>query len=100
MQKNLFKDQIDAAKFAMSLAINSGIGDGPAEGADTTWNIGSFDPNGELRTLIPLLFPNIDTPYRLIEYLINAGLKIIGTQLANNKDIVFQDIVRKGLQPN
>lgn len=99
MQKNLFKDQIDAAKFAMSLAINSDVRNGYAEGADTIWNVGSFDSNGELRTLMPLLFPNIENPYRLVEYLINAGLEIIGNYLANNKEIVFQDLVKMGFNP-
>jgi hypothetical protein len=75
MSLNYFKDMIDAAKFAMSLAINQNPEINPVEGASTIWNVGSFDPDGELRQLIPTFFPNCKTPYRAVEFLIDLGLK-------------------------
>ena len=74
MSLNYFKDMIDAAKFAMSLAINQNPEICPVEGASTIWNVGSFDPEGELRQLIPTFFPGCKTPYRVVEYLIDVGL--------------------------
>lgn len=77
VQQKFFKEQIDAAKFALSVAINNQIQLGSAEGAETIWNVGSFDTDGNLKSLINSLYPEIDTPYRLVEYFINAGLQII-----------------------
>ena len=99
MEKNLFKDQIDAAKFALSVAINSGIEAGQPEGTDTTWNVGSFDTDGDLKSLISVLFPDTETPYRVVEYLINAGLEIIGRHLAENRDLVLAELLKKPESP-
>jgi len=99
IEKNLFKDQIDAAKFALSLAINSGIKAGQSEGTDTTWNVGSFDTDGDLKSVICVLFPDTETPYRVVEYLINAGLEIIGRHLAENRDLVLTELLKKPEPP-
>lgn len=81
MQRSYFRDQMDAAKFAMSFAINSGLDTSAVEGTDTTWNVGSFDPDGELRNLLPALLPSVTTPYRAAEALLNVGLAEIGRRL-------------------
>ena len=73
-----FKDQMDCAKFALSVAINSNAPSTQVEGAETVWNVGSLDPDGEIKSLLPALFPGTETPYRLAESLINSGLDIIG----------------------
>lgn len=75
MSLNYFKDMIDAAKFAMSLAINLKSQPRQLERASTIWNVGSFDPEGELRQLIPIFYSGCTTPYRAVEYLIDVGLK-------------------------
>jgi len=77
MEMNLFKEQIDVAKFAISLAINSGIQPSQVERAETVWNVGSFDSDNHLRQLIPILFLTCEAPYRAVEHLIDAGLKQI-----------------------
>ena len=77
MDLNYFKDMMDAAKFAMSFAINDGVQPSHTERAGTIWNVGSFDSDGQLRQLIPILFPNCETPYRAIEHLIDTGLRKI-----------------------
>jgi hypothetical protein len=69
-----FKDMIDAAKFAMSIAIREGDTPTPIEGANTIWNVGSFDSDGQIRQILPALFAGCDTPYRAAESLIDQGL--------------------------
>jgi hypothetical protein len=72
-----FADQMDAAKFAMSIAIRRGAKVGEVNGAGTKWNVGSFDPNGDLRNLLPIIYPDLKTPYRGLESLIDSGLQIV-----------------------
>jgi len=87
IQKGWFNEQMDAARFAMSIAIDDSTEPDEIEGAETVWNVGSFDTDGELRNIIPILYPDITTPYRLIEYLINVGLEKIGEKI---KDPSFE----------
>jgi hypothetical protein len=93
-----FRHQMDAAKLALSVAINSGVKPGAVEGATTIWNVGSFDDDGQLRNLIPLLFPGIDTPYRAVEHLINDGLRIIGQKLASRPDLDLIELMDMDLE--
>ena len=76
---------IDAAKFAMALAINAGANsderDLTVEGATTKWNVGSFDPDSQLRSLIDALYPDVDQPYRLLEFLIDDGLRRVSEHM-------------------
>ena len=76
VEQGHFSDAIDAAKFAMALAISSQAfaGDLTVEGTTTKWNVGSFDPDSQLRSLLDALYPDVDQPYRLLEFLINDGL--------------------------
>ncbi len=94
MAKSWFGNQMDAAKFALAVAINAGVSAGQAEGADTTWNVGGFDPTQELRTVIPLIVPETQTPYRLVEHYLNAGLGIIGEKLAADPYLELVDLMR------
>jgi hypothetical protein len=79
-----FIDAIDAAKFAMGLAVRSGKGERVSnptvEGAGTKWNVGSFDPDNDLQTLLSALYPSVEAPYRLLEYLIDEGLRLVAAQ--------------------
>ena len=78
VEQGHFSDGIDAAKFAMALAINAGANADErnlaVEGTTTKWNVGSFDPESQLRSLIDALYPGVDQPYRLLEFLIDDGL--------------------------
>lgn len=94
METSMFKDQLDVARLAMALAINCDKNLDFSEGAETVWNVGSFDPDGEIRNLISALFPDVDTPYRHLEYLVNAGLKIMGRHLAENKEFDIVDLMK------
>lgn len=70
-----FEHELDAAKFAMAYAIEQGAQPGFADGAGTKWNVGTFDGDGSLRSVIEALYPEEATPYRLAEHFINDGLR-------------------------
>lgn len=80
-----FADAMEASRFAMGLAIRAGVGVGLAnpgvEGAGTKWNVGSFDPNNDLQTLLMALYPEVETPYRLLEFLIDEGLGLVSSHV-------------------
>lgn len=82
-----FDEQLDAARFAMSLAIKSGHEPSTVDNAETVWNVGSFDPDGEIRDLMHALFPEIESPYRTAEYFINRGFSLLETHLEENKGL-------------
>lgn len=72
-----FNTDIDAAKFAMAHAIDQGVTRGTTDGAGTKWNVGSFDGDGALKAVIEALYPDETYPYRLVEHLINEGLRLL-----------------------
>jgi len=72
-----FASELDAAKFAMAHAIEQGADVGTIEGANTKWNIGTVDSDASLRALVESFYGVVAEPYRLIEYLINEGLRLL-----------------------
>jgi hypothetical protein len=72
-----FASELDAAKFAMSVAIQRGVPAGYAEGAATKWNVGTVDPDQSLRAVIEAIYPDATEPYRVIEHFMNEGLRIV-----------------------
>src|SRR5262249_55492615 len=85
--KQLFNDQLDAAKLGLSLAIRAGVEIGEASGVATTWNTGIFDKAGHLKSVLTALFPEAKAPYRLAEHLMNRGLDLLREHLATNPDM-------------
>jgi hypothetical protein len=81
MDLGYFKDMMDAAKFAMSLAIRDGATPSSIEGASTIWNVGSFDSDGQIRQIILALISDCDSPYRAVESLIDHGLQSLFADL-------------------
>jgi hypothetical protein len=81
MDQGCFKDMMDAAKFAMSIAIREGATPGSTEGANTIWNVGSFDSDGQIRQILPVLFHDCDTPYRAAESLVDQGLQLLSKSI-------------------
>ena len=77
--EGLFGSEIEAAKFAMARAIDKGVERGTAEGAETKWNVGSLDPDGTLKAVVQALYPEETMPYRLVEHLMNEGLRSFDT---------------------
>lgn len=72
-----FNTDIEAAKFAMAYAIHRGVARGTTDSAGTKWHVGSFDGDGSIRAMIEVLFPDEPNPYRLVEHLINEGLRLL-----------------------
>jgi hypothetical protein len=97
-ETNYFEDRLAIAKFALAYAIRNGLDKNVAdfkvgeasgtqwniadfkvgEAGGTKWNIGSVDSDQYLRTLMMSLYPESETPYRVIEVLMNNGLLAIG----------------------
>ena len=88
-----FRNQMEAAKFALALAIDRNIEPDETEGAGTVWNVGSFDPTGELRDLFQVLFPTWSTPYRLVEHFVNSGLQMLGEAFEQNPHLEILDLL-------
>jgi hypothetical protein len=82
-----FSSELDAAKFAMAYAIKGGAQGGTAEGAETKWNVGSVDPDGSMRSLVEALFPDVTEPYRVVEYLMNEGIRLLATEVSSSADL-------------
>jgi len=76
-----FVDKEDIAKFSMAYAIRSGVPEGATAGTDTRWAAGNFDDTGEIRTLLRALYPECETPVRLMEHFVNEGLRIVATRI-------------------
>ena len=74
--EGLFGSEIEAAKFAMARAIDAEVQRGTTEGAGTKWNVGSLDPEGALKAVVEALYPDETLPYRLVEHLMNEGLRL------------------------
>jgi len=77
VEAGYFGSELEAAKFAMAHAINQGSTAVPVEGAPTKWNVGTVDPDGSLKALIEALYPEAREPYRLVEQLMNEGLRLL-----------------------
>lgn len=86
-----FGSELDAAKFAMAFAVRRGVPAGATDGAETKWNVGSVDPDGSLRALIDSFYPDVPDPYRVLEHLVNEGLRAItdGGDIPDVYEILF-----------
>lgn len=82
-----FGSEMDAAKFAMAYALKSGITSGSTDGAETKWNVGSIDPDGSVRSLIEALCADAPEPYRLVEHLMNEGIKMLAAKFSEGTDV-------------
>lgn len=73
-----FSEGQDIARFCMSYAIRAGVRDGATSATQTRWAAGNFDETGEIRSLLAALYPECETPVRLMEHLVNEGLRLVG----------------------
>jgi len=97
--KGWFGEWIDIAKLAISVAINNGVKPGKTDGAETVWNVGSFDSGGELRNLVSALFPDVETPYRAIEHFLNAGMQILNNRMRERGGLTVVDLMEIAKAP-
>ncbi len=89
----LFPNQTEAAKFAMSYSIRKGEVPGIVTLAETKWNKGGFDPQGEIAETVRILFPETNTPYRAIEFFVNDGLERLGKHMADKGTLDLLEIL-------
>ncbi|MES9811349.1 MAG: hypothetical protein ABW159_00585 [Candidatus Thiodiazotropha sp.] len=82
-----FGSELDAAKFAMARAIKKGTEPGRIDSADTKWNVGSVDVDGKLRSLLTAFYPDVEEPFRLMEYLMNKGLSELAMSSTQKLDV-------------
>lgn len=94
VEKAGFKRDMDAGKFAFAFAISRGCEPGQIEGAGTIWAAGNFDEGGELRAVIENLFPNVDTPYRALESLMNAGFGLLAAEMKMTPGLRIEDLLK------
>jgi hypothetical protein len=79
-----FQEGADIARFCLAFAVRAGVSDGSTTGTETRWAAGNFDKTGEIRALLAGLYPECETPVRLMEYLVNVGLRMVGERLRDS----------------
>ena len=73
-----FAEAQEAGRFALGYAIREGVEPGfSAAPVETRWSPDLFDPSGEIRGLLRAMYPETPMPVRLMEYLIDEGLRRI-----------------------
>lgn len=75
--KGWFPEGQDIARFCLAYAIRARVPDGATSGTETRWAAGNFDKTGEIRSILAALYPACGTPVRLMEHLVNEGMRMI-----------------------
>lgn len=92
---------LDVAKLAIAYALREDIplerpGDF-ATASGVNYNIGSIDPQGELRSLLLALHPELaDDPYRVLETLMNEGARRLDGELSAASILTLRDLLQTG----
>ena len=77
-----FDEAQDAGRFALAYAIRAGLKPGQTGApVETRWSPDLFDPSGEIRAVLRALYPDTTMPIRLVEYLIDEGLRHIAAKI-------------------
>jgi hypothetical protein len=83
-ERGWFADGQDIARFCMAYAIRAKVAEGATVGTETRWAAGNFDKTGEIRALLGALYPTCQTPVRLMEHLVNEGLRLVAPRIRSN----------------
>jgi len=62
-------------------------------GVGQNLNIGSFDPNGELRAIIEALYPGAGDPYVIAETLMSLGLVQLWRDIHDGVIVAFEQLM-------
>lgn len=81
MARGWFSQGQDAARFCMAYAIRNEVAPGATDATETRWAAGNFDKSGELKAVILALYPETDTPVRLMEHFVNQGMALVEQRL-------------------
>ena len=76
-----FLEGQDVARFSMAYAIRARVSEGVTSATDTRWAAGNFDKTGEIRALLEAIYPSCQTPVRLMEHLVNEGLRMVAKRM-------------------
>ena len=77
-----FDEAQAAGRFALAYAIRAGVKPGQMEApVETRWSPDLFDPSGEIRSVLRAMYPDTSMPIRLMEYLIDDGLRHIAAEI-------------------
>ena len=77
-----FDEAQAAGRFALAYAIRAGVKPGQMEASvETRWSPDLFDPSGEIRAVLRAMYPDTSMPIRLMEYLIDDGLRHIAAEI-------------------
>ena len=79
-----FNEAADIARFCLAYAVRAKIPTGDAGKVETRWAAGNFDKAGEIRALMRVMYPDCDTPNRLMEHLVNEGLEMVHARVVND----------------
>jgi hypothetical protein len=79
-----FLEGQDIARFCMAYAIRAKVPEGVTISTDTRWAAGNFDETGEIRSVIAALYPDCKTPIRLMEHLVNEGLRLVAARVRSD----------------
>lgn len=82
--RNWFRDGQDIARFCLGFAVRAKVPNGLTTNTDTRWAAGNFDKTGEIRALLAVLYPDAKMPVRLMEHLINEGLKLVAVKVRSD----------------
>lgn len=80
-ERGWFLEGQDIARFCMAYAIRAKVPEGATTGTETRWAAGNFDKTGEIRALLAALYPSCTTPVRMMEHLVNEGLRMVATRI-------------------
>ena len=82
-----FDEAQEAGRFALAYAIRAGVEPTRMDASvETRWSPDLFDPSGEIRALLRAMYPDTSMPIRLMEYLIDEGLRRIATKIDAGED--------------
>lgn len=98
VEKFPFAGLVDVARVGAAFALREQVplvrpeDFGPANGSN--FNVGSVDPQGELRDLLLALHPGIDEePYRVVETLMSVGTIELGRRVATGEILSLRDLI-------
>lgn len=92
------ESRIGVARVGVAYALRCGLpltkpADlGPANGSN--FNVGSVDPQGELRDLLLALHPDIDEdPYNVVQTLMSVGTLALDQKVADGEILTLRDLI-------
>jgi hypothetical protein len=86
-ERGWFLEGQDIARFCMAYAIRAKVPEGATSGTETRWAAGSFDKTGEIRALLSAIYPTCKTPIRLMEHLVNEGLRMVVARVRSSASV-------------